>query len=493
MTAIAIRLKIGHANQQFEERSLAPGKYLLGRESCDIVLIDENVSARHAELHVQAHGVGLAAIQITDLASRNGTFDPHGQRLSAPYRLVPNQTIRLGASSLTWLEPLPTVAASGLAQVEQRRRSLGLWLFWTGTLLGGLLAYVLFLQPLLEAGDAEELGAMFTGALLAIPAGLVYLTVPRLLDRFDPEPWYALCGCLLWGALAAVGFSALINTAVVALATALGGAKFAAFAGAVVSAPLVEEFWKGLGVLGVFLFLRREFDGVIDGIMYATFTAIGFATIENVTYYASAAEGGDGMLQATFVMRGILSPWCHPVFTSMTGIGLGLARESTHRRARWLAPLGGYLAAVALHGFWNGVATLQGFVGAPLLAMTLPLWALFVLSFFGLVVVLVVRRSRIIRHFLQDEIHMGNLTRADVQRVCHPLGLFRARVEQGPAGVEFLRAAARLALSKWHFARAAQAKKLTLSADFIVPLRQQLATYRQLAAARARPVAQRGR
>ncbi|MEO8182108.1 MAG: PrsW family glutamic-type intramembrane protease [Deltaproteobacteria bacterium] len=477
-----IRVRIGHANQRFEERSLSPGRYLLGRESCDIVLADENVSARHAELHVQAPGGVSSALQITDLGSRNGTYDPRGQRLAAPYLLVPNQPIRLGASSLTWLEPQPTAApstASGLAQAEQRRRAFGLWLFWAGTLFGALLAYVLFIQPLIDAGDSEELGAMFTGALLAIPAGLVYLTVPRLLDRFDPEPWYALCGCLLWGALAAVGFSAAINTAVASFATLLGGAKLATFAGAVVSAPLVEEFWKGLGVLGVFLFLRREFDGVIDGIMYATFTAIGFATIENVTYYATAAAGGDGMLQATFVMRGILSPWCHPVFTSMTGIGLGLARETTDPRLRWLAPLGGYLAAVSLHGFWNGVATLQGFVGSPLLALTLPLWALFVLSFFGFMVVLVVRRSRIIRHFLEDEIHMGNLSRADVRRVCQPFGLFQARLEQGPAGVEFLRAAARLALSKWHFARAAKAKKLTLSADFIAPLRQQLAAYRK--------------
>lgn len=486
----AIRLKIGHANERFEERWLAPGKYLLGRESCDIVLIDENVSARHAELHVAALGVGNAALQITDLGSRNGTFDPQGQRLSSPYLLLPHQPIRLGASSLTWLGP-PPVAAPGptgaLAASERRRRTLGLWLFWTGTLLGAWLAYVLFIQPLLDAGDSKELAAMFTGALLAIPAGLVYLTVPRLLDRFDPEPWYALCGCLLWGALAAVGFSALINTAVATLAGMVGGTKFATFAGAVVSAPLVEEFWKGLGVLGVFLFLRREFDGVIDGIMYGTFTAIGFATIENVTYYASAAEGGDGILQATFLMRGILSPWCHPVFTSMTGMGLGLARETTHPRLRWLAPLGGYLAAVLLHAFWNAVATLQGFVGSPLLAMTLPLWALFVLSFFGLILALVVRRSRIIGHFLEDEIHMGNLSRADVRRVCHPFGLFQARLEQGAAGVDFLRAAARLALSKWHFARAAKAKELTLSADFIVPLRQQLAAYRQQAATRARP------
>jgi RsiW-degrading membrane proteinase PrsW (M82 family) len=470
-----IRLKIGHASSRFEERVLGPGKYLLGRESCDIVLADENVSARHAELHIRA-----GRVVIIDLGSRNGTFDSSGQRLSAPHELAPHQPIRLGATSLTWLSPavVAAPAPSGLAKAEERKRTWGLVLFWLGTLLGALLFFVLFLLPPLQAGDSQELNAMLTGALLAFPAGLVYLTVPRLLDRFDPEPWYALCGCLLWGALAAVGFSALINTAVATLAALAGGPKFAAFAGAVLSAPVVEEFWKGLGVLGVFLFLRREFDGVVDGIMYATFTAIGFATIENVTYYATAAEGGEGVLQATFLMRGILSPWCHPVFTSMTGIGLGLARESTNPRWRWWGPIGGYAVAVLLHAFWNGVATLQGFVGTPLLGITLPLWAMFVFSFFGLVVVLVMRRSRIIRHFLEDEIHMGNLTRADVKRACDPLGMFKARLEHGPAGVEFLRAAARLALSKWHFARANSVRKLTLSADFIVPLRQQVAKYR---------------
>ena len=46
----SLRMKIGHANRRFEERWLAPGKYLLGREHCDIELADENVSARHAGL-----------------------------------------------------------------------------------------------------------------------------------------------------------------------------------------------------------------------------------------------------------------------------------------------------------------------------------------------------------------------------------------------------------------------------------------------------------
>src|SRR5438105_15896766 len=58
---------------------------------------------------------------------------------------------------------------------------------------------------------------------------------------------------------------------------------------ACVCAPLVEEFWKGLAIFGVFFFLRREFDGVVDGIIYATFCALGFAAVENITYYARAA------------------------------------------------------------------------------------------------------------------------------------------------------------------------------------------------------------
>ena len=195
----AIRVRIGHAHQRFEERALAPGKYSLGRESCDIILADENVSARHAELHVMGRGDAVTGLLITDLGSRNGTFDPSGQRLTAAYALVPNQPIRLGASSLTWL--LPAVAAapqpsasSALARSEKRKRALGLALFWIGTLLGALLALQLFVVPPLQAGDVKELRAMLTGALLAVPAGLVYLTVPRLLDRYDPEPWYALSG-----------------------------------------------------------------------------------------------------------------------------------------------------------------------------------------------------------------------------------------------------------------------------------------------------------
>ena len=57
-------------------------------------------------------------------------------------------------------------------------------------------------------------------------------------------------------------------------------------------------------------------------------------------------------------MRILLSGFAHPLFTSMTGIGLGIAARSADRRVRWLAPLAGLLLAMMLHGTWNLLPTL---------------------------------------------------------------------------------------------------------------------------------------
>jgi hypothetical protein len=80
---------------------------------------------------------------------------------------------------------------------------------------------------------------------------------------------------------------------------------------------------------------------VVDGIIYGTFAGLGFAAVENVGYYFRFRED----MGLIFLVRGVLSPWLHPLFTSMTGLGFGLAREvgttwakATHGRgfpARW--------------------------------------------------------------------------------------------------------------------------------------------------------------
>jgi len=361
-------------------------------------------------------------------------------------------------------------------------RWIGLALWVLGVLVGGILLVAMFLVPPLSARDPFAIYfAMFISAMLAFPACFIYLWVPVLIDRYDPEPWWCLTMAFLWGAIPACGFSAVINTINSEIGHAIAGNEGAEIMGAVISAPLTEEAFKGMAVLGMFWFLRREFDGVVDGVIYATFAALGFAATENVIYYARAAmKGGDSALVATFVMRGILAPWGHPLYTSMTGIGIGIARETNKTWLKFLAPVGGYFLAAGLHATWNGSAVLSDMMGFPLFFLLFPLWILFVLAF-GVVLILLVRREgNIIRKNLQDEVLLGNLTREEMELVCSPIGRLRALFERGGLkGRRFVDAASRLALSKWHAARAMQGQKRTISADFIVPLRQELHKLRQ--------------
>ncbi len=363
------------------------------------------------------------------------------------------------------------------------RKIIGALLYLLGQGVGGLLFLLLFvLLPLFEENPAGTFLAMGIGAAIAFPAMVVYLTFPRLLDRYDPEPWYALLLALAWGALAACGFSAFINTFVGALAAGAVSPEAGDVVGAVVSAPIVEEAFKGMMVLGIFFFLKDEFDGMVDGVIYATFTAIGFAATENVIYYANALQEADvSGLAFTVFLRGFLAPWGHPLYTSMTGIGIGLSREAESPFVRFLAPFLGYGLAVCLHALWNGAATFADF-GALLL---LPLWFLFVAAFVILVMVLVRRRGSIIRQHLVDEVALGNISQGELDLVASAFGHLRAFFRKGPKGTAFVRAIARLGISKWHTGRAMRGQTRTVSMDFIVPLRARIRELREQGASPA--------
>jgi RsiW-degrading membrane proteinase PrsW (M82 family) len=359
---------------------------------------------------------------------------------------------------------------------EKGRRLVGVLVYVLAILIGGALLLGIFVVPALLARNSEaRLTAMAIGAFFAFIPLLVYMTIPRVIDRYDPEPWWCLALALGWGAIAACGFAAAINTTVEYLLAQVLTDQAADGVTAAICAPLVEEFWKGLGVFGVFYFLRREFDGVVDGVIYATFVALGFAAVENVIYYSRAdlAQHGSG-LALSFFMRGILSPWGHPLYTSMTGLGFGLSRETTRPWLRWGAPLLGYCGAVFLHSVWNSAAVISGM----LFLWMLPLWLLFVVSFLGLLIWLVARKGRIIRDNLRDEVLLGFLSAAELQLIASPIASFRAGMSHGPLGRQFVGAATRLGLSKWHTARAYRGQKRTVSADWIAPLRAELTELR---------------
>jgi RsiW-degrading membrane proteinase PrsW (M82 family) len=211
--------------------------------------------------------------------------------------------------------------------------------------------------------ETGTLGALTGAVLAALP---VFPVVASLLwlDRYEAEPPPLLVLAFAWGAGVATFGALVINTASnLAIQNAGGDVTTTA----VLVAPVVEEAFKASAIVLIVILRRREFDGVVDGIVYAGMAGIGFAYVENVLYLGRAmAEGGTGGTIFVFLLRCVVSPFAHPLFTAATGIGIGLAVRSRHLPVKLLAPLAGYCAAVVLHGVWNlsAASGLAGFASA---------------------------------------------------------------------------------------------------------------------------------
>jgi RsiW-degrading membrane proteinase PrsW (M82 family) len=221
------------------------------------------------------------------------------------------------------------------------------------------------------------------GIMALVPLAIVFLGV-HWIDRWEPEPRGILVFAFLWGAAASVAVTLIVGAQLEGVLAALtGGTGLGEFLDSVVQAPVVEEGAKGLGLLLIFWFARKHFDGPIDGLVYAAWVAGGFAFTENILYFGVqllTVGGVDGSVAEIFLARGIMSPFAHVMFTACTGIALGFAA----RRASALGAVGvflvGLVPAILLHAFWNGslyfVSDFYGYyaiVQFPLFAMAVVL------------------------------------------------------------------------------------------------------------------------
>ncbi|UGY95156.1 PrsW family intramembrane metalloprotease [Streptomyces gobiensis] len=342
--------------------------------------------------------------------------------------------------------------------------------------------------------------------------GLLLSTLPvplliaafRWIDSVEPTPWRNLVFAFAWGACAATLVAIVANslatewlaTTVMAgsdTGTGTGTSPDTETLSATLIAPIVEETAKAAAILILFLHRRRDFEGVVAGIVIAGITATGFAFTENILYLGSAygedqALGSTGLpstTAATFFIRIVMSPFAHPLFTALTGIGFGIAAAlGTRRRAvRITLPLLGLLTAMLLHALWNGSASLTGF-------HFLAVYALFMIPVFVTLTWLAVWSRQKDLRTVRATLHAY----ADAGWLAHPepwaLGSMRARAHarnlarrtHGPTGAqtvsEYHAAATSLALLR------ARAERGSAPPDF--PAREQELLYHLLT---RRPVA----
>ncbi|MEE6272174.1 PrsW family intramembrane metalloprotease [Georgenia wangjunii] len=300
-----------------------------------------------------------------------------GLRPSEPYppsRTVGAAHVHAGATPPPWGQGAPPGTAGPRWPEPASRRGTPVW-----GVLAVVLVGIVTLVSIGQIADITGSGAAVAGGVVALVPLVVVLLGIRWVDRWEPEPRLTLLFALLWGAGVATLVSLVLNTAVsMAVYATTGDVTTAETVGAVVSAPLVEESAKGLGVLLILLARRRYFDGPVDGIVYAATVGAGFAFVENILYFGESIE----TLPAVFIMRGIMSPFAHVIFTAAIGVALGLASRSRSRAAWVLAFPAGWFVAVVLHALWNGSAVagtffaLYGLVQVPLFVgvVVLVLW-----------------------------------------------------------------------------------------------------------------------
>ncbi|MGI9065838.1 MAG: PrsW family intramembrane metalloprotease [Pyrinomonadaceae bacterium] len=291
-------------------------------------------------------------------------------------------------------------------------------------IIAALVALLLGLIVLLLIGVETGPVALLIGLVSATLPVPIYLVLVLWIDRYEAEPYWMLGTAFFWGAMVAVFFAFLINTAgTVAVVLLTNDMRAAETYGAVISAPIVEESAKAL-ILFIFFFWKKdEFDGVIDGIVYAAMVGLGFAMTENIQYYGRAVTqyGGEG-LTLVFILRGAIAPFSHPMFTSLTGIGLGLARQSRNAVVKFIAPVFGLLAAISMHAIWNGSAVIFGGVGFILMYLLIMVPAFFIM--FVVIALALRREGQIVREFLVPDFHGGLLT----QQEYNQLGTLRGRM-----------------------------------------------------------------
>lgn len=139
-----------------------------------------------------------------------------------------------------------------------------------------------------------------------------------------------------------------------------------------ISVALIEEGVK-FGAVWLAAYRSREFNEVMDGVVYGVAASLGFATVENIIFVFSGGVG-------TAILRAFLSVPGHAAYGGVMGYYLGLAKpyRNQNRNMERRLMLQGLLFAVVLHGSFDASLYNLGLLGVVLaVGVNLFSWLIF--------------------------------------------------------------------------------------------------------------------
>jgi len=220
-------------------------------------------------------------------------------------------------------------------------------------LIAGLVGFVLIawlIELVVGIHDAVNLGPMLAAVMAGIPA-VFWLGFFYMMDRHEPEPKQLVAGVCVLGALIAAPVADFLQSqAVPTVALAAHGLSpfsFDRIFEAVLIAGLSQEMCK-YAVVRYTIYMSREFDEPMDGIVYMMACGTGFAVWVN--YHRLSGQNHEVYLSIG-AAQAVVTTLAHASFAGLLGYAMGRAKFS--RRS---APVRGVLLMLGL----LGAATLNG-------------------------------------------------------------------------------------------------------------------------------------
>lgn len=227
-------------------------------------------------------------------------------------------------------------------------------------LIAGLIGFVLVagLVELVAGLDRPvHLGPLLAVLMAAIPAAL-WLGFFYLMDRHEPEPKPLVVGVCVLGALVAAPLADFVQyQAVPPVALEVHG--LSAWSAdrlvyAILIQGLAQEMCKYAAVRYT-VYLSREFDEPMDGIVYMMACGTGFAVWVN---YHALGKQGHSVILSTAAAQAVVITLAHASFAGALGYVMGRAKFSRRSApVRGVLLMLGLLGAAALNGQFTLVAS----------------------------------------------------------------------------------------------------------------------------------------
>ncbi|HYP46302.1 MAG TPA: PrsW family intramembrane metalloprotease [Propionibacteriaceae bacterium] len=213
---------------------------------------------------------------------------------------------------------------------------------WLGVLILGSASYLLILRTLIRTDNPNFLPSLILLGSIVVPMTVLVFAVSGG-RRIAAPPGIVIFTAIAGGVIGTVAAGTLEYDTLHRL-----GALPMILVG------LIEEAAKLIVPLILMIFLRRPDPpaGVIIGVA----SGMGFATLETMGYGFSALlnQGSLAAVDETLLLRALLSPAGHVAWTGLTVAALWRIPTASRRGPAVGLAAASFVAAVLLHGAWDG-------------------------------------------------------------------------------------------------------------------------------------------